>query len=101
MRLVTLVTLALGAAAGYLGARTLMDLHALPEQLPPPLRERLERAQTCLRRARSDAMEVLVEVERTRAASERQLREDYLRRVVRADVMSGHADSGGASSEPD
>ena len=101
MRLATLSALALGAAAGYLGARTLLERDTLPEQLPPALRERLERAQARLRRAQSDAMEVLVEVERTREASKQQLREDYLQRVGRADAMSGPADSGGASSEPE
>ena len=37
MRLVTLATLALGVAAGYMGARALMERDtALPEELPSP-----------------------------------------------------------------
>ncbi len=84
MRLTTLATMALAAAAGYLGARTLLDRESLPEQLPEAVRERLERAGARLRRARTDAIEVLTEVEQTRATAERELTEDFLRRVGRS-----------------
>ena len=83
MRLTTLATMALGAAAGYVGARTLLDRESLPEQLPAAVRDPLERAGARLRRARADAMEVLTEVEQARAAAEQELTEDFLRRVGR------------------
>ena len=96
MRLATLATMMIGAAAGYFGARTLMDSNRLPEQLPEqlprPLRERLESARTRLRRARSDAMEVLAEVEQVRAAAEQELTEDYLRRVGRCPAAAERSD---------
>ena len=83
MRLTTLATMALGAAAGYVGARTLLDRESLPEQLPAAVRDPLERAGARLRRARADAMGVLTEVEQARAAAEQELTEDFLRRVGR------------------
>jgi hypothetical protein len=85
MRLTTLAAMALGAAAGYLGARALLSRESLPEQLPAAVRDPLERAGARLRRARTDAMEVLTEVEQTRASAERELTEDFLRRVGRSD----------------
>ena len=97
MRLVTLATLALGVAAGYMGARSLMERDtALPEELPSPVRESLERAQARLRRARSDAAEMLAEAGRARAEAERDLTADYLRRVGRE---SAPAADGEATAE--
>ncbi len=84
MRLTTFAAMALAAAAGYLGARALLDRETLPQQLPEAVREPLERAGARLRRARTDAMEMLTEVERTRASAERELTEDFLRRVGRS-----------------
>ncbi len=95
MRLTTLAAMALAAAAGYFGARTLLDRESLPEQLPAAVRDPLERAGARLRRARTDAMEVLAEVEQTRAAAERELTEDFLRRVGRDD----DADASGTAAQ--
>ncbi len=85
MRLTALAAMALGAAAGYLGARALLSRESLPEQLPAAVRNPLERAGTRLRHARANAMEVLAEAEQARASAERELTEDFLRRVGRGD----------------
>ena len=88
MKLPSLATIAVGAVAGYLGARTLLERDSLPEQLPAPVRARLESAAERLRHARSEAVELLVEVGQARAAAERELTQDYLRRVGRGDDSS-------------
>ncbi len=83
MKLSTLATLTIGVTAGYLGARALMDRDTLPDELPEPLRERLERARARLLRARGEAMGALEEMERVRHAARQELTDDYLRRVCR------------------
>ena len=83
MRLSTLLKFALGAAAGYAGARALIAREQLPQEVPPAVRDRLERAGARLRAARTAATAILVEVERTRAAAQQELTADYLRRQGR------------------
>lgn len=92
MRLGTLATIAIGAAAGYLGARALMEREALPERLPAPLRDPLERAGARLRRASEEAQMLLDELEQVRHAIEQELTDDYLRRVGRSSAEAHHGD---------
>ena len=97
MRLTAFAAMALAAAAaGYLGARALLSRESLPQQLPAAVRDPLERAGTRLRHARADAMKMLAEAEQARASAERELTDDYLRRVGR----SGDSGAGETAAEP-
>ena len=101
MRRLTLATLALGVAAGYLGARALMERETLPEQLPASVREPLERAQARLRRARAEAAEMLAEAGRVRAEAELELTAEYLRRVGReGEPATGDGEATDGGGEP-
>jgi len=92
MRLATLATIAIGAAAGYLGARTLIEREALTERLPAPLRDALERAGARLRRASEEAQLLLNELEQVRHAAVQELTDDHLRRVGRSSAEAQHSD---------
>jgi hypothetical protein len=94
----TIVKFATSAATGFAGARALIAREQLPQEIPPAVREPLERAGAKLRAARTGATSILVEVERARAAAEQELTADYLRRQGRA-VPSGKP-SEGATDEP-
>jgi hypothetical protein len=85
VKFLTLLKFATGAAAGFTGARTLIAREQLPQEIPPAVREPLERAGAKLRAARTAATSVLVEVERARAAAEQELTVDYLQRQGRAE----------------
>ncbi len=93
MRFSTVLKLALAAAAGYAGARALIAREQLPQEVPPAVRDPLERAGARLRAARTGATGVLVEVERARAAAEQELTADYLRRQGRAPSTNGATES--------
>lgn len=96
MKFSTIVKLGLAAAAGFVGARTLIAREQLPQEIPPAVRGPLEHAGARLRAARTGATGVLVEVERTRAAAEQELTADYLRRQGRT-----HTANGATGSAPD
>jgi hypothetical protein len=84
MRLTTLLTIGLGAAAGYAAVRVLLETEALPEQTPGPLREPLERVAARLRRARARVSAAIDEANEERAEAERELHAAYLERVGRS-----------------
>ena len=97
MRLTAFEAMALAAAdAGNRGERALVSRASPPQQWPAAVRDPLERAGTRLRHARADAMEMLAEAEQARASAERELTDDYLRRVGR----SGDSGAGETAAEP-
>ncbi|HJM89023.1 MAG TPA: hypothetical protein QF624_05265 [Dehalococcoidia bacterium] len=94
MKFSTWVKLTVGASAGFFGARALMKAPELPEDVPPAIREQMQRASDHLRRARTSATEILVEMDRTQAAAEAELTEEYLRQQGRAPAESDPSENG-------
>lgn len=94
MKFSTWVKLTAGASAGFFGAHALMKTPELPEDVPPAVREQVQRASDRLRRARTRATEILVEMDRTRTAAEVELTEEYLRQQGRAPADSVPRENG-------
>lgn len=93
MRLRTLGTVAIGAAAGYIGARSLMDRPSVSKQIPRPLRERLENLGERLRQAREETLAVRAEMEQVRYDAEEELTAEYLKRAGRTTVQTSSESS--------
>ena len=83
MKLLTAITLAAAAAAGYAAARQLLDRETPDERLPAQLHPAYTAARSRLLLARSRALTVVAEFERERASAEAELTSDYLERVGR------------------
>jgi hypothetical protein len=83
MTVLGLLMLVGGAAAGYGAAQALFTRDPLSPEMPPRVREPLERAQLRLRRMRARTMVALDEAERGRREATAELEADYHRRVRR------------------
>ena len=94
MKFSMLLKFTVAASAGFFGARALMKTPELPQDVPPAVRDQLQRASDRLRRARTRATEILVEMDRTRAAAEAELTEEYLRQQERGPANSVPSENG-------
>lgn len=77
------ILLAIGAAAGYMAARTLLERETPPEALPAPAQEWARRAQHQLRGWRALAADAIREGQAARDDAARDLQADYLHRTHR------------------
>ena len=84
MRLITLGTFVLAAAAGYVGARRLLE-GEVPSAAPGPLRDPLLSARSRLRRLRDETVEALAAAGERRDEAERELYADYFSRTGRSE----------------
>ena len=87
MRPITLGIFALAAAAGYVGARRLLE-GDLPDDAPERLRAPLLGARGRLRRLRDDAVEALAAAGERRDEAERELYADYFSRTGRSEPQA-------------
>jgi hypothetical protein len=84
MRLSTVLAIGTGAAAAYTASRRLLQRDDAPDELPEPLRPAATAAQRRLRGWRGDLTAAITDAREEEATAERELYQDYLRRVGRS-----------------
>ncbi len=80
MRLMTVVMIGLGAAAGYAAVRVLLDNESLAERAPGPLGGAVAGATASLQRARVRVAAAIIEGDAARVQAERELTAEYRER---------------------
>lgn len=85
MKLGAMLLLGTAAAAGFVGARQLLNRAEAPQGLPEPFQARLDALHARLHRLRGYAVEALAAGREERDQAERELHAEYLARTHRAD----------------
>jgi len=83
MKLVPMLILGAGAAAGFAASKNLLGRPQPPQGLPSKLQGKVDAAHSRLHRMRARAAEALAAAREERDTAERELRADYLARTGR------------------
>jgi hypothetical protein len=83
MKLVSLIIVGTGAAAGFVGSKLLLGREQAPQGLPSKVQGKVDAAHGRLQRVRDRAAEGFAAAREERDMAERQLRADYLARTGR------------------
>lgn len=83
MKLVSMLILGVGSAAGFVASKALLGRAEPPQGLPAPVQGKVDAAHSRLHRMRARAAEGLAAGREERDSAERELRADYLARTGR------------------